>query len=270
MNEQYRQRVEPVVQEIKDSLKPGKIFCYAVITHMQACWSTLIMPKEDGYEHIHFYLLVISHLSGKKKMKRLLNKMQKHDVPGITASIIGVPLKLAQRYIHAGDKFINTVLTEGYLLYSDDKLTLPPFGPLLPDQQNKRIEQGYIHLAMAHRYYNTAVQIIIADDQPAAMLQFHEAVKEACLAVIKVNFSASMKRASLESQWGIIQAAMPWLDKIFPQNTEEEDELFQDLCAVPRRIRKPNYHIAPHKVNVLSPRVNNMLDEIGDYLNNFS
>lgn len=261
MNRQYRQQIAPVVQQIIKKLRPGKIFCYAIINHAQVCWGT-VMPNEIGYEHLHFHLLVISHLPGQREIQRLVNKVQKHEVQGIAVTVVAQPIKLIQRHVRAGDSFLNTVLTHGHLLYNDHKLALPACVAPLPVQTKKSTALSKIHLTMAGRFYHTAVNAIIEDDHPMAMYLLHQAVKEASMAIIQLRLSVTMKYAPLQIQWGTILVAMPSLSKIFPRNTEEEDELFLDLCAAPQLLRQPNYYIAPHKVHVLSPRVNNLLEEI--------
>lgn len=269
MDEEYCLQIESVVQQIIKTLNPGKVYCYAVIKCIEECWSTLI-TKRIGDQHFHSHLLVMSHLSDKEKIQRLLNKITVDETLGIAVSILALPMKQVKHYVRRRDEFINSVLTHGHLLYSDNTLTIHPCVPPTRKQQKKRIRQCHTHLAEANRFYNAAVQAITDDDYPMAMLQLHQAVKKACTAVTNGYFCFSMKCEKLKDQWIFIQAVVPWLSKAFPKNTAEEDELFQDLCAAPQHIHKPNYIIAPHKVNAISARVSDLLKAIKDHLNEIS
>lgn len=266
MNKQYCQKLDPVVPHIVHTLKAGKIYCYATINHAQVCES-ILMPKQIVYEHIYVHLLVISCLRSQKKIRKLKSKIPINTVPGITVTLTALSFTLAQQGIQAGDEFLNTAITQGKLLYSHDKFTLPATVPPAPALQKKKAEQYHQHLTMAEHFLNTAVHAIIEDKHAMAMWLFHQVVKETCAAIIQLCLSVTIKHASLNIQWESIQAVMPRLGTIFPRNTTEEEELFQDLCTAPQRIRQPHYHIAPHKVHVLSPRIQNLQQAIKDYFN---
>lgn len=250
------QNLKQAITGIAADIDPEKIICYGTRTWLDNTWSGFD-PVLASNISTDFDLLIITKPGQKLKDHEVLDRVagyitQETRIVAIVHSLYAVTEALEQ-----GRPFFSTVYKHGILVY--DSSGIPLTIPRPTDKLDHQMEiESYCdhHFGLSTKFFDGASYYITSGSAALAVFMLHQATEHACMALIKACLGYRPTTHNLSRLLALTENFSALPSYLFPQTSDEEEELFKTLLRAYSDVRyTENFKMPIEKAEILRKRV---------------
>ena len=253
--------LEEIINALIQRYKAEYIICFGCLSDAKE--NTSCFTGEIKQNNTHYFLLMIT-----TEITRIEHEVQDYVNTFIDKANISIVVHGLETVTHAiaeGSRFFTAVCRDGFQLYSSSGLNLNIDYPNLnPATTFSKAQKHFYHrYGMAAGFMESAYVSYDNGFYSNCMFELHQAVEQACIAVIRVFMAYRSDTHNLARLINLCRCFSDELKFLFPRRTEEDKRLFQILLKSYSDTRyKDGYQIVDDDADKLCTQVKEFLDLI--------
>jgi len=266
-NIQYEERkvFTQSLDKIVKAIAPEKIICFGNRMNYYESWSSFLPIGSTRYL-TYYDILVITKESDERKDYEILNLIDAFNTDQIHFTAIIRKITAVNQAILEGNPFFITMYNKAMTMYDNQGIALAvPVGESGGQNPTYRAEGDWNRLfTLAKKYQTLAGMCMSRTADPLndmSVFMLHQSVEVACRGIIKYYTGYRAETHDLRRLMRLMRNFTLEGENVFPQNTDEEVELFDTLNNAYGDVRYGHdYKIPTAIILALLPRVRYLLD----------
>jgi HEPN domain-containing protein len=250
--------LEEIITTLVAKYKTEYIICFGCLNDSRS--ATSCFAEDIQLSDTHYFLLMIT--TGITRIEHKVQDYVNSFFEKGTITIVVYGMETITNAIAQGSRFFTTVCRDGMQLYAASGLRLNmDFPDLNPATTFSKAQKHFYHrFGMASGFLESASNSYDNRYYTNCMFELHQAVEQACIAVIRVFMAYRSEMHNLTRLINLCRCFSDGPIDLFPRRTEEDKRLFQLLLKSYSDTRyKDEYEIFDHDAEKLWTQVDDFL-----------
>lgn len=266
-NIQYEERklFTDSLNKIVKVIAPEKIICFGNHTNYYESWSSFLPVGSTRYL-TYYDILIVTRESDDREDYEILNQIDVLNTPQIHFTSVVRSITAVNKAIREGNPFFVRMYNKAMTVYDSYNIPLAiPHEDVGEQKLAYLMESNWSRLfALAKKYHTLARMCVSRATDPLndmAVFMLHQSVEVACRAIIRDYTGYRAETHDLRRLLWLMRNFTLEGETVFPQNTNEEIELFDTLDNAYGDVRYGHdYEISPGVILSLLPRVRSFME----------